>query len=238
MPLRVNAFANLHIHRTIVDESIEFVLCHDCCWDDIYRYFHVLIPGNWSVQVEVLDVHAHHPGSRCGERAIDEQLDSDEACCFGRHITRVVDPVTANSSADSLGLSFLGPVSSDHSEVGGFAASWDSCVGDEMCGVGASGHVGQVALGESAKFVGTAGFPFDALGTGAERLVLSWVSSIRVDGLVGEVDGLSSCIKPIEVPSCGLQRCVFQGGTGGWIQVVVTGPESLVGKLDGWWCVL
>ena len=104
--------------------------------------------------------------------------------------------------------------------------------------VGASGHVGKVALGESAEFVGTACFPLGALGAGAESFALGWVSSVRVDGLVGKVDGLSGCIKPIEVISCELQRWVFQGGTGGWVQVVVAGPESLVGKLVGWWCLL
>ena len=109
---------------------------------------------------------------------------------------------------------------------------------DEMHCVCACGHVGQIALGESAKFVGTTGFPLGALGAGAERLVFGGEACVWVDGFVGRVDGRAGGIKPIQVVECEVQVGVFQGGAGGGVQVAVASPESVSRERRSWWLVL
>ena len=81
---------------------------HDVGRNEFHWNSHVLILCHWRTQVEIFNVNSHEFGSRCGDNAVDEDLDSGELGCGSGDFSFVVDFVAAGGESNSMRFCFVG----------------------------------------------------------------------------------------------------------------------------------
>ncbi len=101
----VNAFGELVVYPAIVGILLEFILIDDFLGNYAELVSRILWSIEGSVEVEVGEVRCHILGPRCGEGAVDNQLDRFEGPRLGTTITGVVDGIATDGDA---GLVFVG----------------------------------------------------------------------------------------------------------------------------------
>jgi len=184
----IHAFGDFNVDIILVHKGCKIVLLEDLGGNGAHGDSHVLRAFHVSVQVEVLDVHAHESATSCGEDAVEEEFGSDETRGLGAGLAGVINAVTTYSPADTALLGFLGAISNDDAQVGGRDAIGDFLDVDEADGVGACGHGRLVALGKATNFF-TAGFlPEGAIRASEELGILDSFARVRVHSSKAGVD--------------------------------------------------
>ena len=101
-----HALANLHVDIAVGDFGGKVVGFDDFRWNLRIQEFHVFEALKWGAVVEILDVGAGKAGVGGGNGAVDKALGGGEAGALGRGVAKVIEAVTVDGEADTVGLSF------------------------------------------------------------------------------------------------------------------------------------
>ena len=102
----IHAFGELVVYPAIVGILLKFILVDNFLGNYTELNLRIFRSIEGSVEVEVGEVGCHIFGPRCGEGAVDNQLDSFEGPCLCSTIAGVVDGVATNGDVGLVGICF------------------------------------------------------------------------------------------------------------------------------------
>jgi hypothetical protein len=146
----------------------------------------VFVTSHEGSKVKVLEICDCKPGTGSGDGAVDE--DTWLLCDLGggsADVSRVFKCFASDDESAALRFSFLGTDSVDNGAIGNVATFGHSVGGDELDGVGSSGHSSPDSVGKMSQFIGVGCNPGGAIGSLDEMAVFLRVAGECINDGVG-----------------------------------------------------
>ena len=149
-----HAFSDFNVNVAVGDKVKQVVLVDDFLGNELQRELHVFVALHRCAIVEIFYIQYHVFGVRSRDGAVEMILGSGEACALCRGHTRVVEFVTTDGDADTVGLGLGGTDGGNKASIRYFAVLWNGLPFDEENDIGTKGLASTDSLGESAEIVG------------------------------------------------------------------------------------
>jgi hypothetical protein len=99
--------SDLHVNKTVFGFRAEIILLNDVGRDDLERDAHIFVSVEWRSEVEQFEICGEVPGVGGANDAVPENFGDDQVSGASGEFTGVIDEVTTNGDADSIGVFFL-----------------------------------------------------------------------------------------------------------------------------------
>lgn len=114
----IHCSSDLHVNKTVFGFSSEIILIDDVGRDDLKRDAHVFVSVEWCSEVEQFEICGEVAGVGGANDTVPEYFGSDQVSGASGEFTGVIDEVTTNGDADSIGVFLLRSVVNNNASIG------------------------------------------------------------------------------------------------------------------------
>ena len=149
-----HALADIHVDPPIWGKGEELVPGDDLFWDYGQGHFHIIIPVNGGIVIEIINVQGEESIGGRQHRDIDEALVFRQTGAVGCGDAGEVKFVSHNRDTDSMSLSLMGPDAGHKAVLSHIATVWDIGARNRKYSDSASRHASADALCKPAEIIG------------------------------------------------------------------------------------